>query len=561
MDDKQPTVPWEEERCVHVDGGRRCTGVVVGRDRCCLAHTTQDEREKALAALAKGAALSATRGVPISDELLQEILQAARNDEGRVVLRHADFSRATFDYVVAFEKVRFLGGAFFESACFAHAAFFNNCSFEGEAYFSKVHFSSNAFFVGVTFGDRTNFERSHFDYDAAFDRSVFEGTVSLYGAQFAEVSFRGVTFRSPTSLGPLLATKGVDLGGANFNKQATIEIAAKQLSCLAAEFRASAIVRARHALIVLDFAAFQHPATISFAEFPFDRAVLDLDKGALFPERLIDALGEERPTLISLRQVDASQLTLSELDLASCFFHGAFNLDRVKIEGSRPFGKTPHGFRVGWAWPPIWRWTSRYVLAEECMLRASPASEPDTATQARAHPKSAGWDKFPPAVTNLSDHLFIMVTDFRSVDPGRIATLYRSLRKAYEDSKNQPGAADFYYGEMEMRRLDLHTAPAERLLLTLYWLVSGYGLRGSRSFVCLLMIVFASAAGFFFWGFDTDKTFLQTLIYSANSTTSLLRTPDTPLTAAGQIIEIVLRLLGPLLFGLLVLSLRGRVKR
>jgi hypothetical protein len=37
--------------------------------------------------------------------------------------------------------------------------------------------------------------------------------------------------------------------------------------------------------------------------------------------------------------------------------------------------------------------------------------------------------------------------------PARLAVLYRQLRKAQEDAKNEPGAADFYYGEMEMRRL------------------------------------------------------------------------------------------------------------
>jgi hypothetical protein len=33
-----------------------------------------------------------------------------------------------------------------------------------------------------------------------------------------------------------------------------------------------------------------------------------------------------------------------------------------------------------------------------------------------------------------------------------IANLYRALRKGREDSKDEPGAADLYYGEMEMRR-------------------------------------------------------------------------------------------------------------
>jgi hypothetical protein len=38
------------------------------------------------------------------------------------------------------------------------------------------------------------------------------------------------------------------------------------------------------------------------------------------------------------------------------------------------------------------------------------------------------------------------------LEPGQIAGLYRALRKGREDVKDEPGAADFYYGEMEMRR-------------------------------------------------------------------------------------------------------------
>jgi hypothetical protein len=50
--------------------------------------------------------------------------------------------------------------------------------------------------------------------------------------------------------------------------------------------------------------------------------------------------------------------------------------------------------------------------------------------------------------------------------------------------------------------------------------------------------------------------------YSVQSATSLLREPTTePLTTTGRITEIGLRLLGPLLLGLAVLALRGRVKR
>ncbi|GAA2972981.1 hypothetical protein GCM10010446_66780 [Streptomyces enissocaesilis] len=35
-----------------------------------------------------------------------------------------------------------------------------------------------------------------------------------------------------------------------------------------------------------------------------------------------------------------------------------------------------------------------------------------------------------------------------------MAALYRQLRKSLEDGKNEPDAADFCYGECEMRRHD-----------------------------------------------------------------------------------------------------------
>ena len=82
------------------------------------------------------------------------------------------------------------------------------------------------------------------------------------------------------------------------------------------------------------------------------------------------------------------------------------------------------------------------------------------------------------------------------LNSGQIAGLYRALRKGREDAKDEPGAADFYYGEMEMRRhvgrtsdrpADNHASVlsrgrVERSILTAYWLVSGYGCApGGRS--------------------------------------------------------------------------------
>ena len=123
--------------------------------------------------------------------------------------------------------------------------------------------------------------------------------------------------------------------------------------------------------------------------------------------------------------------------------------------------------------------------------------------------------------------------------------------------------------------------------MTAYWLVSGYGLRAWRALAALLLILALATVGFVTVGFAPSTTVYQQVTlpsggtgyepreirgappgwaeaatYSVQSTTSLLRAPTTePLTETGRVIEIMVRLLGPLLIGLALLALRGRVKR
>jgi hypothetical protein len=153
----------------------------------------------------------------------------------------------------------------------------------------------------------------------------------------------------------------------------------------------------------------------------------------------------------------------------------------------------------------------------------------------------------------------------QQLTPDRLAVLYRALRKAQEDSKNEPGAADFYFGEMEMRRRDRRTPWAERVILWLYWLVSGYGLRSLRALAWLGAAVLGLAGLLQAIGFKGgDPGFRDALIYAAQSSISIA-SGNTALAEhvswAGEVLRIALRLIGPVLLGLALLSVRNRVKR
>ena len=142
-----------------------------------------------------------------------------------------------------------------------------------------------------------------------------------------------------------------------------------------------------------------------------------------------------------------------------------------------------------------------------------------------------------------------------------IASVYRALRKGREDAKDEPGAADFYYGEMEMRRAA--ASGWERALLTLYWLLSGYGLRASRSLAAFALVVTVFAVLLYLWGFQSPTPHLGgAFVYSVESATVFFRGSGPELlTEWGRVFQVCLRLLGPALLALTVLAVRGRVKR
>ena len=228
------------------------------------------------------------------------------------------------------------------------------------------------------------------------------------------------------------------------------------------------------------------------------------------------------------------------VDLRACRFAGAHHLDQLRVEES-DFASTPQRLAVDH--PAGHR-------------RGAPLAGRTAADRHRR----AGWYQpahQPPAwlVDRWTAHR----------DP-QIAALYRALRKGREDSKDEPGAADFYYGEMELRRHDPTKPKAERLMLFLYWLFSGYALRAGRALAWLLVVLTVAsvllaavgleqpAAG---WSFAAR---LGTAVLVALEG-AVFRASEQQLAYLGRLIQAALRFVGPILLGLAVLSIRGRVKR
>ena len=588
-----------------------CIGIRRDGQEDCLAHVSTQVRKAILAALKPGANLD-LRGTPIDAELLSLVLAAVQSKDGPPSLAVVQFQRAQFTGDAAFRGVQFsdfaaFGGAHFDGdaefdgAQFGDFAWFEEAQFIGSTSFSETQFSGStsfrmsqfggdaefdeAQFSGLTsfwearFGERADFDGAQFEYaeflaarftgDASFSGAQFTGDLLFSGAQFTgDAAFRGAQFMRAEAFGPALVAGSLTFDQASFDGAITIEVVGPELSCVGTRFAEAATLRLRRAQVVLDRAVFAKPSTVTFAPEPFGQYSLAARREVeMFDEGRVARTESGRwlrPRLLSLREVDVATLTLSELDLGPCLFQGAHHLDQLRIEGARPFASTPTGWifgRVGGQGVPVWRWTRRQALAEEHHWRARrrlPATP-----SGRPHPRLVGWSD-----PEVQTPRWLATRSGRPVQllrPGRIAALYRALRKAQEDGKDEPGAADFYYGEMEMRRLAPATPWGERVILTMYWLVSGYALRGLRALAWLLAIVVGLACLLQAIGFDGgDPGFRDAGIYAAQSTISIgsgSKALTEDVSWAGEVLRIVLRLVGPVLLGLVLLSVRNRVKR
>jgi Pentapeptide repeats (9 copies) len=456
--------------------------------------------------------------------------------------RDAVFREAQFGGRAGFAEAQFSRNAVFAEAQFSKSAWFGKTQFTGRTWFSNAQFSGDAEFGEAHFTRESWFSEAQFSREAWFSEAQFSGDAQFGGVQFSgDAWFPGTQFTQARVFGPVLASSSLILDRATFEQDITIEVVAAELSCVGTRFGEAATLRLRRAQVVLDAAVFTKPSTVAFAP--------DL------PRR------HAQPRLLSLRGVDVGTLTLRELNLAACLFQGAHHLDQLRIEGARPFADTPGAWRLqlGRWRVPIWRrWSRRQTLAEEHHWRAE---------LSRPRPARWSWIDRPTwhGTTTQTPRWVVERTgqQVQQLGPDRLAVLYRALRRAQEDSKNQPGAADFYYGEMEMRRQDSSTPWPEWVIVWLYWLISGYGLRVLRALASLAVIILGLAMLLHLVGYATHPSPASvwgSLLYAANSTL-WIGDDEVWLTGWGELLRIALRLAGPVLLGLALLSIRNRVKR
>ncbi|GCD99513.1 pentapeptide repeat-containing protein [Embleya hyalina] len=537
----------------------------------CLVHVTAKERVAHLLGLSPGDDVDLS-GTTLTPDLVERLLTALRDPAGgRPRFGRARFVEAIFpggaDFagVTFAEEARFTGAAVHEGADFSDATFtgealfrgatigwnadFSDTTFEARADFAEatvgigVHFGNAGFaagatfrdatltdasFMGATFADGCSFDNTTFVDDADFLASTFVTGVSFGRATFVaaasfdavrfcgEVGFAEVTFATDASfhhtvfagsgLGPFTCPGRLDLREAVFEKPVTIEAEAASVHLLGTRWEAPATLRLCSPDIDLSNAMVTHPLSIT-------------------------GVGESGARLISLRGVDVEHLALIDVDLGDCLFAGARRLDRLTLGGRVGLARTPTGRPYH---------TSRRVLAEERYWRGW-APKPGPVEFPRF------WGTPTPPVR-------------RDLAPADLAPLYRELGRAFAVAGNTADAADFRYGEAEMRRLDPERPRAERALLAVHRVGSGYGLRAARVLGWLAATMVVAVAALVLFGLPADAggagTAVRVVVHAA-----VLRGDGTRLTVVGTCVEAGVRVLVPVLLVLAALALRARLER
>jgi len=257
--------------------------------------------------------------------------------------------------------------------------------------------------------------------------------------------------------------------------------------------------------------------------------------------------------LTSLRNAHLGELELAGIDLTQCHWGGA-SIDKLRIGGGTrfarrrvlPFGPSP----------------SRSVLREDHWSIKGPrlrrgAEEPE-----------------PP-----------------EVPIAEVEDRYRSIRGSLEQGGNGAAGNDFYYAEMQLRRLNrrfsnehLVFPSVQGAVLLAYWWVSGYGLRAWRAVGALVVVLLVAAFLYSAGGMATivsadaatsartdagtsqpatarPLTLGEGLVVAGQQGLSLHTRPGVELNASADAIGLALRLLVPLFLVLAALAVRNRISR
>ena len=497
-----------------------------GSDECIL-HSTSPNKDK---------------------EAFAEALEAHRQKKGDTFLKFnfpylADFGGATFSQTAQFADATFSGGAHFGGATFSGGADFGGATFSQMAQFEGATFSQMAQFEGATFSQMAQFEGATFSGWVDFFLATFSERAHFGHATFSQMAqFAAATFSQMAQFGFATFSEEAHFGGATFSQ--TAHFGDATFSGWANFFGATFSEEAH-------FGDATFSQTAQFADATFSG-------GAHFGGATFSGGTWFTATAF-----------LGDTDFGSSAFLGRtiFSGRKENEVTIRIFAGVDVDF-TNIAIPPR---PDAFIIRDadfrKCRLRGTDLRRIEL-TNVRWHEKR---ERF--GVTRLAVYDEINAEETTaSNDWGHIERVYRELKENHKDRGDHHRAGDFHYGEKEMQRRNPQTSPSHRLLLNLYWLLSGYGERYIRPLIWAIALMAGSMLAYLVMGIERSENgdqlsvrnfidWIDAGFYSLQVMTLLKPTHLKPVCMFATWAKAFESLFGPLIIGLLALAVRQRLRR
>jgi uncharacterized protein YjbI with pentapeptide repeats len=553
--------PWS------TDPTRRCIArTVKGSDRC-LAHTDHRDRRELLAKQASDGTIDLT-DAEVDTDLGEELLGILLSSRlPTVVAERATFSRGFFSPDAA-SPALFLGDVNFGDATFVERSNFEGAIFCGSANFGGTKFSSATSFDGALFCREPSFGRTHFASAASFDGAYFHQGAAFGHAKFSNIcNFQNAVFREGTATFDRAEFLGfASFRGSHFNRNAKFGYA---------KFEDGAR---------FDAATFSGRSSFSGATFllavSFDKAHLlhpvAFKRTTLAPHLYLDMMPESAPIIFdAIRLVGPTVIEIANVHL--CFSNVGL-VEYLTIEGTSESESYLDELCNSTLAKPLT--IGEGVTLKDTSFLGTTGLELVRVADAKWRTAERRWQvgrrshRARQGRKMLADESKIDTTMEAELLRSRyraVEGLYRQFRSGLESSKAAPAAADFYYGELEMRRLAATPRSFERVLLWCYKYFGGYGVGASLPFLAWIGLIVLSMTAVFARSADfADKTdpnsphlssLGSAIILVLHNSVNLFGAPASGLTNFGTIYMIVERVCAVALLSLGVFALRSRVQR
>ncbi len=375
------------------------------------------------------------------------------NFRGVTFMQFAHFSEATFTQIAQFRVSTFALDANFSRTTFTRDAHFGKATFTRDAHFDEAMLAQDANFSEATFTGDAYFGQATFAEDADFRESRFMRDAHFRQATFAQhADFREAAFAQDAYFREVIFTEDANFSGATLSQAADFRDA---------KFRD--ISRFRRTRFRGD------PALLAS---PDKSGIVAKDDGRL-PGPIFTRTKFDKPQNVEFYQTYLGQALLHNCDVSNLSFS---DVTWRRRRGSR-----------------------KLMIFDEQI--------------------EVGADRSGATVKKQSDYRWEVTESLRPPqgDPNErnyslVAELYQQLNKNYDERRDYLAAGDFYYGEMEMKRL----AGPQRIPVLRWWhqnlglvawykYASAYGESYIRPVVALLIVLAIFTLLFPWAGLDRNE--------------------------------------------------------